>query len=153
MQKIGTIDYQNFNNLSPEQKQSVYSLLESRNFNIKKAPSARDVLKGSSSTYDDSAVVSILKQLQNAKANTSRPGVISGNNSLYHVPMQQKNSYTSPVYGNVIAGLQKIGGKYSTFTQDLYDFSMGGVDAFGQGTYYKTAHPLTDKQEKQLGLQ
>ena len=71
--------------------------------------------------------------------------------------MQQKNSYTSPVYGNAIHGIQTINEQPSTFTQDLYDFNLGklsgiNVAAFGPGTYYKTVRPLTRVQQKQLGF-
>lgn len=135
MEKVNAIDYNNFENFSPEEKQKVYDFLESEKFNIREAPKKGDFLKNPGKTsYNDKAVVNILKQLQNAQNNVSRPGVISGDNSLYHVPMQQQNKYTSGVYGKVITGLQKIGGKYSTFAQDLYDFDMAGLKAFGPGT-------------------
>lgn len=148
-------DFSTFDSWSQEDKNAIGTWLKEKGFNVEDSSSLSAInymLKNGTVPYDNESIKSVYTAIDKARQSFINPseGQKSGANSYYHLPMSQKNEYTSNIFGNSIAGLQMINGKPYTFNQDLYDISSGPLKMFGNGTWYRNINEVPSKIWKQI---
>ena len=144
-------DFSNFGDWSVSDQQGVANWLSNNGFNVTDTSLrgySNMAANGGTQAYDPEAVKKTMIAIQNAKKALSNPsaGQLSGQNSFYHLPMQQTNKYTSNIFGNSISGIQMMDGKPYSFNQDNYDISAGWYDMFGNSTWYRNINEIPQSQ-------